>query len=374
MARLRRILWLGLKEMVSLSRDWVMLGLLAYSFTFGLIMEATGTSTSVNNASIAFVDEDGSPLSRALAAAFMAPEFQPVEYIAAVEANRAMDRDRYLFIVAVPPSFEADILAGRSPEIQVQVDATAMEQAGIGSGYIQSILAAEILRFSASPVRPSSPRVNLVLHSAFNPNRDTVKFQSIVSLISHITMLTIILTGAALIREREHGTIEHLLALPVTPFDIAIAKIWANGAIVLVVSTLSLLMIVEGVLQVRIEGSRLLFLTGAALYMFSATALGTFLATIARSMAQFALLIILTIMPMQMLSGGDTPVEGQPDWLQPLTLILPSRHFISFSQAIIYKGAGIENVWDEFLAVTVLGLALLAGSLALFRRSITLVD
>jgi len=370
MSRGARILWLGLKEVASLRRDRVLLVLLLYSFSAGIALEATGTSTSVNRASIAFVDEDRSALSRSLAAGFLAPEFQPVQALSAERIDSAMDAGRYLFVVVVPPGFEADLAAGREPEVQVLIDATAMEQAGIGAGYITSILSDEIRRFAARRDLAPPTAIDLVLHSAFNPNRDTVQFQSVVSLIHNVTMLTIILTGAALIREREHGTIEHLLAMPLTPLDIALAKIWANGVVVLLAAIVSMLVVVEGLLGVRIAGSRLLFLLGTTLYLFSATALGVFLATLARSMAQFALLVILTIIPMQLLSGGETPVESQPDWLQLLTLALPSRHFIAYSQAILFKGADLGSVWPGFLAVTLLGLALLAGSLALFRRSL----
>jgi ABC-2 type transport system permease protein len=245
-----------------------------------------------------------------------------------------------------------------------------MEQAGLGSAYIQSILAQEIRRFMAGKGAEAAPEVALVTRSAFNPNRSSTQFYAIVSLIGQINILTIILTGAALIREREHGTLEHLLAMPITPLDIALAKIWANGAAVLAAAGLSLVFVVEGALEVDFEGSRGLFLLGVAIYLFSATALGVFLATIARSMAQFALLFFLVILPMQMLSGGETPVESQPDWLQPITFLLPSRHFVSFSQAILFKGAGLEVVWREFLAVGLLGLVLLAVSLARFRRSV----
>jgi len=370
MRRLQRIFWLGLKEMLSLRRDRVMLGLLLYSFTLGLVIEATGTSTSVNKASIAFVDEDGSALSRSLASAFQPPEFQPVVQIAAAEAGPAMDRSRFLFVVSVPPGFEADLRARRRPALQILIDATAMEQAGIGAGYVERILSDEVRRYAMDRAFDERPAVDLVLHSAFNPNRDTVRFQGVMSLISHITMLTIILTGAALIREREHGTIEHLMVMPLSPLDIALAKIWANGMVVLAVSTVSLVGILGLGLGVEVSGSLSLFLLGATLYLFSATALGVFLATIARSMAQFALLIILAIIPMQMLSGANSPIEGQPDWLQVLTFALPSRHFVSFSQAIIFKGAGIAQVWPAFATVAAIGLVLLAASLRLFRRSI----
>ena len=371
MQRLACIFWLGLKEMMSLRRDWVMVALLIWSFTLAPVMEATGVASSVNNASIAFADEDNSPLSRALAQAFFPPEFQPVVQIDPGTGAAMMDAGEFLFIVAVPPGFEKDLRAGRVPEIQVQIDATAMEQAGIGANYITSILGAEIRRFAigADLVEPSP--VTVSVRSAFNPNRDTVRFAGIVALIGQIMWLTTILTGAAMIREREHGTIEHLLAMPLTPFDIAMAKIWANAAVVLVAAGLSLTFVMQGSLGITIAGSKALFLLGTALFLFTATALGVFLATLARSMAQFALLVMLTVLPMLMLSGGETPVEGQPDWLQAGTLLLPSRHFMSASQAIVFKGAGVDTVWPEFLWMALLGAALFSVSLLLFRRSVT---
>ena len=370
MHRLRCIFWLGLKEMMSLRRDWVMMALLAWSFTLAPVMEATGVASSVNNASIAFEDEDNSPLSRALATAFFAPEFQPVQQIAPGTGDDRMDAGDILFVVAIPPGFEKDIRARRAPEVQVIIDATAMEQAGIGANYITNILRAEIYRFAVGVDIIDPPQIDLILRSAFNPNRETVRFAGIVALIGQIMWLTTILTGAAMIREREHGTIEHLLAMPLTPFDIAVAKIWANAAVVLVAAGLSLLFVMQGGLGIRIAGSTYLFMLGTALFLFTATALGVFLATLARSMAQFALLVMLIVLPMLMLSGGETPIEGQPPWLQAGTLILPSRHYMAASQAIVFKGAGFEVVWPEFLWMALLGLALLATSLLLFRRSV----
>ncbi|WP_299640017.1 ABC transporter permease [uncultured Ruegeria sp.] len=370
MQRLYCIFWLGLKEMMSLRRDWVMMALLVWSFTLAPIMEATGVASSVNNASIAFADEDNSPLSRTLATAFFPPEFQPVVQIEPGTGPTHMDAGRFIFIVAIPPGFEKDLRARRTPEIQVLIDATAMEQAGIGANYITNILSAEIHRFAIGVDLMDPPSINVILRSAFNQNRDTVRFAGIVALIGQIMWLTTILTGAAMIREREHGTIEHLLAMPLTPLDIALAKIWANAAVVLIAAGLSLTFVMQGSLDIRIAGSKTLFLCGTALFLFTATALGVFLATIARSMAQFALLVMLIVLPMLMLSGGETPVEGQPAWLQTGTLFLPSRHYMSASQAIVFKGAGIEMIWPEFVWMAVLGLALLMTSLIMFRRSV----
>jgi ABC-2 type transport system permease protein len=189
-------------------------------------------------------------------------------------------------------------------------------------------------------------------------------------IIDQVTTFTIVLTGAALIREREHGTLEHLLVMPLTSLEIAIAKVWANGLIMLVAAALSLVLVVQGLLSVPIAGSIPLYLGGTVLYLFFASALGIFLATMARSMAQFALLNMLVLLPLQLLSGGSVPVESQPDWLQRVTFLFPSRHYVSFSQAIIYRGAGFDIVWPEFVLVAGLGLVFFLASLGLFRRSI----
>ena len=352
-----------------MQRDVVLVVFVVYSFSFAIYTQATGISSEVHNASIAFVNEDRSILSDLIISAFYPPRFKVPQLIDADKVDRAMDEGLYMFVVNIPSGFEADIRAGRRPEIQVNIDATAMQQAGIGAGYIHGILTNEITRYVQRSDATTPAPVRIVTRMAFNPNRNTSWFNSIVAIINQVTMLTIILTGAALLREREHGTIEHLLVMPLTSFEIAMAKVWANGLVILVAVVLSLGIVVEMALGVPVAGSRLLFFAGTVLYLFFATALGIFLGTVAGSMGQFSLLILLVMMPMQMLSGGQTPVESQPDWLQYITFF-PSRHFVSFSQAIIYRGAGLEIVWPEFLAVTGLGLVLFLFSLALFRRSV----
>lgn len=370
MRTLTNIFWLGTKELRSLQRDTVLVIFVIYAFTFAVYTQAKGTSSEVNNASIAFVDEDQTALSKRMIEAFYPPRFKPPHVIRADEIDSAMDNGIYMFVVVIPPRYEANLRAGRGPELQVNIDATAMQQASIGAGYIRQILSDEVSRFLTRSQSKADTPVTLAIRKAYNPNGDTSWFTSIVAIINQITTLTIILTGAALIREREHGTIEHMLVMPLTAFEIALAKVWANGLVVLVAVTASLFVVVRMILAVPIAGSPGLFLAGVVLYLFFATALGVFLGTITRTMAQFALLIILLIIVLQLLSGGNTPVESQPDWMQRITLILPSRHFVAFSQAIIYRGAGLETVWPQFLAVAGIGLLLFAFSLRLFRQSI----
>jgi ABC-2 type transport system permease protein len=364
------IFWLGLKEIRSLISDLVMVVFVIYAFTIAIYVQATGTSNEVNNASIAFVDEDGSALSQELVNAFYPPRFQMPLTIEAGEVETEMDKGRFMFVVVIPPLFENDLRAGRNPDIQVNIDATAMQQAGIGANYIKNIINDRVSSFLRRTDVTASGPVNLVIRKLFNPNGISSWFTSVVAIINQITLLTVVLCGAAVIREREHGTLEHLLVMPLTAFEIAMAKVWANGLVILIATGVSLFLIVQMALKVPFAGSFALWFLGVMLYLFFATALGIFLGTISRSMAQFALLIILVILMLMLLSGGNTPVESQPQWLQYITFFLPSRHFVSFSQKIIYRGGGISAVWPNFLMVGAIGLAFFVYSLALFRKSI----
>jgi ABC-2 type transport system permease protein len=367
---LENIFWLGLKELRSLTTDVVMVVFVIYAFTFAIYVQATGTSSEVNNASIAFADEDGSALSKELINAFYPPRFKHPEIIDPADVESSMDAGTYMFVVVIPPRFESDVNAGRSPPIQVNIDATAMQQAGIGAGYIRNIItdrvASVVTRSDVTPERP----INLVIRKLFNPNGVSSWFKSVVAIINQITLLTVVLTGAAVIREREHGTLEHLLVMPLSAFEIAMAKVWANSLVILVATGASLLLVVRMALDVPFAGSVLLWFVGVVLYLFFATALGLFLGTISRSMAQFALLIILVILVLMLLSGGSTPVESQPRWLQYITYLLPARHFVSFSQVIVYRGGGLDAVWRQFLMVSIIGFGFFSYSLVLFRKSI----
>ncbi len=373
MRRFSNIFWLGTKEVRSLLRDTVMVLLIIWAFGPGLLLRATGHSEAVNNASIAFVDEDRSALSRALRASLTPPYFQTPVVIEASDLNRAMDESRFTFVVVVPPHFEADIRRGRQPELQLNVDATAVIQAATGASYLHNMLQQELANYTEHfEVQDVAP-VALVSRRAFNPNGTQAWFESVVALLDQISVLTIALTGAAFLREREHGTIEHLLVMPLSAFEIATAKVLANGLAIMIAFATSMAFVVEWGIGVPIAGSRLLLFMGAFVYLFSAAAIGIFLGTVARTMAQFALLMLLAIMPMMMLSGGMTPIESQPAWLQPITNLLPSRHFMAFSQAIVFRGAGLETVWPQLAAMGALGGLFFAASLALFRRSISTI-
>ena len=364
---LANVLHLGLKEISSLAADRVLLVFIAYSFTVMVYTEAKGIRTEVENANVAVVDNDRSQLSSRVRDALLAPQFRPAPVIDRGQVDPLMDRGRQTFVLDIPPRFEADVLAGRSPVLQLNIDATAMAQAGIGAGFIERIVLAETIAWlqargieAGLPVRP-------VVRAFFNPNLESVRSQSVISLVENITMISILLVGAAVIREREHGTIEHLLVMPVGAGEIAAAKIWANGAAILVVTALSLLLVVNRLLGVPIQGSFALFIVATGVYLFALTALGIMLATVANSMPQFALLSIPVFLVLSMLSGSTSPIESMPGILQVVLQASPSVHYVKLAHGILFRGAGLDQLWPQLVILAVLGTVFLTIALGRFR-------
>ena len=367
MRSLSTIFWLSTKELRSFFADWVLLGLVVYSFSLAIIAQAQSNSQELDNASIAVVDEDHSQLSRRITRAFLPPYFKPAQAVRERDIDRLMNTGAYTFIVDIPPHFERDVLGGRTPSLQVAVDATAMVQAGVGSGYIQQIISTKIEDFVSRRGQAPPPAVELSVRIAFNPNVTTAWFTSVMGIINSVTMLAIILAGAAVVREREHGTMDHLLVMPITPVEIAMSKILANGLVIAVAVVLSLYIVVERLLGIPIAGSVPLFMCGVALYLFFATSVGIFLATVARTMPQLGLLFLLVAVPLNLLSGSNTPLESMPAVLRTIMQASPSTHFVSIAQAILYRGAGVDVVWPQFLAVALIGGLFLGLGLLRFR-------
>jgi ABC-2 type transport system permease protein len=362
------IFWFGTKELRSFTHDFVLLGLVVYSFSLAIMAQAQSSSQEVHNASIAIADEDHSVLSRRIARAFLPPYFQTPQPIAERDIVPSMNAGRYTFVIDIPPSFERYVLGGRHPEIQLNVDATAMVQAGLGADYAQQIISTEINDFLSHAEGSPLSSVNLVVRIAYNPNVETSWFSSVMGIINSITMLAIVLAGAAVVREREHGTMDHLLVMPVTPFEIAMSKIWANGFVILTAVGLSLYFIVRGLLHIPIAGSVPLFVFGVVIYLFFATAIGIFLGTVARSMPQLGLLYLLVYLPLALLSGANTPLESMPPWLATVMQASPTVHFVSFAQAILYRGAGLGVVWPQFVLVALIGSVFFGLALLRFRK------
>ncbi len=358
---------LGLKEFAGLMADVILVFFTVYWFSFMVYSEATGVQIEVQDAAVAVVDGDRSFLSRRLTDALRPPEFEPPVLIDRAQTDVEMDAGRFTFVLDIPPHFEADLLRGHAPTLQLNVDATAVSQAGTGAGYISEIINREVGSYLQMRGTETGPPVDVVIRALFNPNTEALWFQSLTSLIDKITLISILLVGAAVIREREHGTIEHLLVMPLRASEIAAAKIWANGLVILAAAALCLAFVIRLALQVPFEGSVWLFLAGTGIYLFATTSLGILLATFAKTMPQFGLLLTIVFMNMTLLSGATSPLETMPQTLQILLQISPAVHFVDFVQGVLFRAAGVDTVWPQIAALAFLGCVFSAISLARFR-------
>ncbi|MCP9928803.1 ABC transporter permease [Cyanobium sp. CH-040] len=368
--RLAHVRDLGLKELRSLLRERFLLVLILIAFTVSVVAGTRASPETLRHTPIAIVDEDRSPLSMRIAGAFLPPYFQAPQLVDAAGMERRLELGQDTFGLDIPPQFQRDVLAGRQPVVQLNVDATRIGQAFSGSTYVQAIVQREVRRFLGGEQDPPAAAVQLVSRARFNPGLSKVWFGSIMQVINQVTMLSLVLSGAALVRERDRGTLEHLLAMPVTPLEIMLAKAWSMGLVVLLAAAGSLVVVVQGVLQVPLAGSLPLFLLGTGVHLFATTSMGILIATLARSMPQFGLLLLMVLLPLQMLSGSITPRESMPAWVQLLMLLAPNTHYVMLGQGILYRGAGLATLWPEFLILLSIGSLFFLIALARFRRSV----
>jgi ABC-2 type transport system permease protein len=360
---------LSIKELKTLFYDKVMVLLVIYSFSFAIYIGGTQTSTELRNASIAFVDSDKSTLSTRIIDSFMKPRFNTPVMISYNDVNANLDSGYYTFIILIPANFEKDVLAGKSPDILANIDATRMTQAGIGSGYIQNIITQEVQTFLKGTY-DSTVNPKIVSRYKYNPNLTSMWFGSINEIINNIVMISILLSGAALVREREHGTIEHLMVMPLRAFEIMLSKILSTCLVVLVCVSFSLLVVIELILKIPLSGSVPLYLLCTFLVLFATTSMGVFMGTIVKNMPQLGMIFILAILPLMLLSGSITPYESMPMILQELMKLMPTSHFVDLSQAILFKGAGLSIIWEKMLIIFIIGVVFFVSTLALFKRSL----
>ncbi len=362
------ILRLTGKELRAIRGDRVMVVLIFYVFSVAVWLVSNAASTEVEALPVAVVDEDHSPLSARIIDEIRAPLFADPVLLSPKEAARAQSEGRYVLVVTLPPDLERDLRRGEAAEIQILADATAVAFAGNGAAFMTQVLS-ETVRRSLAPGAESAALVDVVFRYRFNPNTTSRWFTTVMQLMNNVTILMLILSGASLIRERERGTVEHVLVMPVRPHEIVLSKIFANGGVILLASVASLIVVVQGLLRVPIDGSFGLYVFGAALYVVAVASIGLMLASFTDNMGQFGLLVIPVIIIMILLSGGLTPLESMPDWLQTVMhMISPATHFVAFAQAVLYRSAGIEVVMPKLGLIAAMSAVALSLVLARFRK------
>ncbi len=369
MRAIKNIFALCIKELRSLFGDKVLLVMIVLVFTVLAVQSARGVSTEVKNATVGVIDLDNSVLSHRITDALLPPYFMQPENVKREDAQEMMNKGKYVFILEFPPNFQRDVQMGRAPEAQLLVDATSMTQAGVGQMYISQIFSREVLAFTgrtqlARDIMPAKATINVVA----NPNSESVWYQGLSHVSNMLTMLALVLVGAAVIRERERGTIEHLLVMPVSASELVFAKILANGAVVVLAATLSMRYVVRDYLAVPFTGSLALYAFGAMIFMFSVASLAVMLATLAPTMPQYSLLMMPVYIVALMFSGSTSPRGNMPAVAQSISEYWPTTQFAQYGQAVIFRGAGLDIVYPQLIAMGLVGGVFLIFALIRFRK------
>jgi ABC-2 type transport system permease protein len=377
---LQRVWWRRLsvmvtKELRQLFRDAALIGFFFWAFVMDVYLAGSGTSMQLVNAGLVVHDSDHSAASRELIRRFHQPYFRfDGEVAHPDEGIRRLDFGYDVVLLDIPPRFQESLRQGEATAVQMQVAATHAPQGLSAAGYGARIVGEFGLDASARAMGLSTdgalslPIVRSDHRVWYNQNQDESWFMSISEVLTITTIFAVLLPAAALVRERERGTVEQLLVSPLTPFQIMFPKVVAMTLVILAGTALSLFGILHAVFHVPMKGSLLLYFALTTLYVFTTAGLGLVAATIATNQAQVSLMTILVVAPMVNLSGTWTPPEAMPEWLRALMLLSPLHYFVEISYGIQLKGVGLEILWPSVLAMAALGGALFGFGVWRFRR------
>jgi drug efflux transport system permease protein len=344
---------------------------------FGFALSAT-----VSNLRLGVVDESRTPESRELVAALTeSRSFRLGGYFTTAEQlGNAISQAKLDAGVVIPYQYARDLRRGRSPTVQVLLNAMNANTAAIGQAYMEGVIqtynedlrrpSAQASVEDAAPPAPSRHgQVRLVPAFLYNPGLVDSWFIATGVFGLLLILNSSLISSAAMVKEREAGTFEQLLMSPASTTEIIIAKITPLFVLLCLMMLLALA-VLKLVFRVPFHGSLPFVLFGGVLCVLSGISLGTVIATLSRSAQQAQLTAFFVNPPLSSLSGALNPVEAMPDWLQPLTLLNPIHHFAAIVRGSMLKGGGVATLWPNALALLAFTLVLVALSVWRFRRQL----
>jgi len=372
---IRRLHVMTVKEFLQLARDYVLLVFIIYAFTADIYLAGSGVSLQLREAPVYFMDNDKSQVSREFLSRFMPPYFRiKGEAASSRESSNLLDNGKAMIVVDIPASFQKSIVSGDHADIQVQIDTTNSGLGFLASSYAQQITGKFGLEMALERIgMADSGHINAPMitddHRVwFNPNQDDTWFMSISELLTIITLFSVLLPGAAMVREKERGTVEQLLVSPLSSFQIMFPKVLSMTTVILAGCVISMLFVIKGVFHVPLKGSLVLFFAITTLYVFTTAGLGLFISTIAKNLAQVGMMTVLIFVPMLFLSGAWTPPEAMPPWMRTVMYISPLHYYIDTGFGILLKGAGIRVLWKQILEMAMLGSFIFGMGMWRFRK------
>lgn len=330
-----------------------------------LIIFGFAVNLDVENARLAWMDQDHSAASRELGAML---ENSRYFHIAArpsseAEAQQLLDSGAVLSVVRVSPGFGADLARGRTSQVQVLMDGTNSNDASIVSAYLNQVVAG--LGRARAP-RPAGG-VDVQPRTWFNEELKSRNYFVPGVVMNIITLITLMLTAMAIVREKEIGTMEQLMVTPIRPIELMLGKtipFALIGLFDMVLATLTALIVFD----VPFRGSAAMLLGSSCLFLLSTLGVGLFLSTISRTQQQAMMAAFFFFTPTFMLSGFTFPVRNMPEVIQWITYLNPLRYFMEVLRGVFLKGTGVDILWPQLAAMAFLGVLILLVSAARFQK------
>jgi ABC-2 type transport system permease protein len=342
-----------------------------------MVLLGYAANTDVRNVPTAVLDQDNSQASRALLDAYRATGYFSLSYSAYSEADitRLIQGGQARVGFEIPPNYGSDLAAGRSVQVAVLIDGSdpTIAQTALSTATLVGQSYGTSLRFQQLANRGPAVAAALPLEVRsrvlYNPDLQS-SYNMIPALIAMILMMTTTtLTSAAIVKERERGTIEQLIVTPIRSWELVIAKItpyvfvsMANVIVILVVGTFWF--------GVPIRGSLLLLLTLSGLYLLPNLGLGLLISTFAKSQQQAQFMVMPIMLPSMMLSGFFYPVAALPAVLQFVSSLLPVTYFMFIVRSVVVKGAGLELLIPQTIALSIFAVVLIVIASLRFRKSL----
>jgi len=335
------------KELLSFLRSVMLVAVVLYSFTFDIYIAGEGIQIKPRNVAVGYVDETGGGISQKILARLHKPEFSPpVRFLSQKALSQAIFNKEIMVGLIFDSDFEKNYRQGKTAQLNMLLDATAASQSLTTLSYLQNIL----MDF----VSMDFP-LQIKTHKLFNQNADNKSFMGLVEMLSVITMLVIILTAIVFVKEKEDGTWDIMLLMPVNPKITILAKSLSQVLIVMAGTVITLGFVLFDQFHTPMNGSLWAFMLLTFFYAFSSAGIGLFVAAVSKDVMQVAQLSIVIMMPLIFLSGAWTPIYAMHPVFQKLSLFSPLRYYIEGSESIFYRGTAFVDLLPYFGGVIILG-------------------
>ncbi|HLJ47578.1 MAG TPA: ABC transporter permease [Bryobacteraceae bacterium] len=378
----RRVVNIIRKELRQAFREPRLRAMLFIPPIIQLLVFGYAANLDVENAQMAWLDMDRTPQSRELLSKFQGSRnFQVVATpVGERESAALLDSGKVDAVIHVLPGFGRDVLRGRTTSVQILVNGANSNTASLVSAYATNVISSYannvlqeqarnklVGRTAQGPIHPAVPSVQAEARVWFNPDLKSRNYFVPGVVVNIITLITLMLTAMAIVREKEIGTMEQLMVTPIRPLELMIGKTLPFAGVGLIDMVL-VVVVARLLFHVPFRGSGFMLLAASLLFLMTSLGAGLFISTVSRTQQQAMMTTFLFFQPFFLLSGFTFPIRNMPEVVQWLTYLNPVRYFLEIVRGVFLRGSGIDILWPQMLALAVIGVTVLGLSASRFHK------